>query len=66
MAEGSLFVKVGFLYIWERLSDLSNGCLLLSLSGFSNDEQELAILVCFLDNYRRFLVGRILAVLLTI
>ena len=66
MAERSPFVKAGFPHARKRLSDLPNGCFLLFLNGFSNDEQELAILACSSDNYRRFPVERILTVLLTI
>ena len=66
MAEGNLFVKAGLLYIRERPNDLLDGCLLLSLNGSSNNEQELAILIYSPDNYRCLPVGRILAVPLTI
>jgi len=66
VAEGSFSAKAGFLYIRECLNDSSDGCFLLSLNGSSNDEQELAILVYSSDNYRRFSVGRILVVPLTI
>ena len=66
MAEGSPFAKAGLPYVRERPNDSSNGYLLLSLNGFSNDEQELTILTCSLNNYRRLPVGKILTVPLTI
>ena len=66
MTGGSLSTKVGLLYIRERLSGSLDGYLLLSLNDFSNDEQELAILTCFFDNYRRLPARRILTVFLTI
>ncbi len=65
MVKGSLSIKVGLSYIWERLNDSLDGCFLLSLNGSLNDEQELAILACSPDNYRRLPAGRILAVPLT-
>ncbi len=66
MVERSLFIKVGFPYTRKRLNDSLDSCLLLSLNGSSNDKQELAILACSPNNYRRLPVGRILAVSLTI
>ena len=66
MAEGSPFAKARLSYIRERLNDSPDGCLLLSLNGFLNDEQKLAILICSPDNYRRLPVRKILAVPLTI
>ncbi len=66
MAEGSPFAKAGLPYVWERPSDSPDGYFLLSLNGSLNDEQELAILVYSPNNYRRFPVGKILAVPLTI
>ncbi len=38
MAEGSLSAKVEFLYAWECPSDSPDGCFLLFLNSFSNDE----------------------------
>ena len=66
MAGGSLSAKARLLYIRERLNDSLDGCFLLSLNGSSNDEQELTILTCSPDNYRRLPARRILAVPLTI
>ncbi len=66
MVKRSLSTKIGLFYIWERLNGLSNNYLLLFLNDFLNDEQKLAILAYFPNNYRRFPVGKILAVPLTI
>ena len=65
MTEGNPSAKAGFPHIRERPSGSPDGYLLLSLSDSLNDEQELAILACSPDNYRRLPAGRILTVFLT-
>ncbi len=65
MAEGSPFTKAGLPHTRERPNDSLDNCFLLSLSGSSNDEQELTILAYSPDNYRRLPAGRILMVPLT-
>ncbi len=66
MAEGSPFTKAGLLYIREHPNDSLDNCFLLSLNSSSNNEQKLAILAYFSDNYRRLPAERILVVPLTI
>jgi len=66
VTEGSPSAKVGLPHARKHPNDSPDGCFLLFLNGFSNDEQELAILAYSPDNYRRLPARRILAVSLTI